>query len=114
MKKVKSQNAGTKFSVVQNPMPKQIASAAMDVVAELNARFPNPAAMVTTLRCALDIYMGHLLKRGYKDEVLKECLDIGSKLAVVALEPGAKVDTPSPIAINSAGETIATAGEIIL
>ncbi len=56
----------------------------------------SPAAVVSTLRCALDLYTTNITRTGFDEEVITECEVMGAKLAEAILESGLIKDKSKP------------------
>lgn len=70
------------------PRGDDIAKVAMSVVAMTQACILSPAAVVSTLRCALDLYTANATGSGFDEAVVAECEVLGAKLAESIMASG--------------------------
>ena len=63
------------------PQPSEMATVAMGLIGICQNSIPSPAAVVATLRCALDLYVHNLTSKGFDPQVVVECQNLGEKLA---------------------------------
>jgi hypothetical protein len=86
------------------PRGDDIAKVAMAVVAMTQACILSPAACISTLRCALDLYSSNAVNSGFDEAVVTECEIMGAKMAESVIASGiVKQRASTPIWTADAG-----------
>ncbi len=82
------------------PKGDDIAKVAMASLDVSQLSLLSPAAVITALRCALDVYERNVFARGMTMEVIQQCEDLGEQMAELLLRPKTKKE---PGIVDSTG-----------
>ncbi len=84
----------------KKPNGTDISEVALHVLDIAQFSLLSPAAVVSSLRCALAIYEEHMHAKGFSEEAIKQCEVLGVDLAHMILKPK---EQPAPGLVDSLG-----------
>lgn len=68
------------------PTPEEILTVAGHLVSVTQSSLLSPSAVVSAIRCALDVYAQNLINQGFDPKIVEQCEALGQAMAKVVVE----------------------------